>query len=96
VDTFALSNIHEHQVEFMKDFEAQGGISFFLLYYSKKEEYYYLRLEELLEFWKRAKLGGRKSFRKEELTPEYFVKMRCGGIVPFLDLLKKDLEGREE
>lgn len=96
VDTFALANIHEHQVEFMKDFESQGGIAFFLLYYSKKEEYYYLRLEELLEFWKRASEGGRKSFRKEELSPEYYIKMRSGGIIPFLDLLKTDLESREE
>lgn len=96
VDTFALANIHEHQVQFMKDFEAQGGISFFLIHYSKKEEYYYLRLEELLAFWKRASLGGRKSFRKDELSPEYFIKMRSGGLIPFLDLLKKDLEGRED
>lgn len=96
VDTFTLANIHEHQVEFMKDYEAQGGIAFFLIYFSKKEEYYYLRLEELLEYWKRASIGGRKSFRKEELSPEYYIKVRNGGIIPFLDLLKKDLEARED
>ena len=33
-DTFSLQNIHEHQVEFMKNFEKQKGIAFFLLYYS--------------------------------------------------------------
>lgn len=27
-DTFALQNIHEHQVEFMRLFEKQGGIAF--------------------------------------------------------------------
>ena len=31
-DTFALQNIHEHQVLFMRDFEAQEGISFILIY----------------------------------------------------------------
>ena len=31
-DTFALQNIHEHQVAFMEKFEQQGGISFFLIY----------------------------------------------------------------
>lgn len=31
-DTFSLQNIHEHQYEFMKDFEEQGGISFIILY----------------------------------------------------------------
>ena len=28
-DTFALANIHEHQVQFMREFEEQGGIAFF-------------------------------------------------------------------
>ena len=32
-ETFALQNIHEHQVAFMEDFEKQGGIAFFLIYY---------------------------------------------------------------
>src|SRR5574344_743376 len=40
-DTFSLQNIHEHQVQFMKEFEKQGGIAFFLLLYTKREEYYY-------------------------------------------------------
>ena len=30
--TFTLRNIHPHQVEFMKEFEAQDGIAFFLIY----------------------------------------------------------------
>ncbi|MDD5935078.1 MAG: Holliday junction resolvase RecU [Clostridiales bacterium] len=96
VDTFALANIHEHQVEFMKDFEGQGGISFFLIYYSKRDEYYYLRLEELLKFWNRAKEGGRKSFRFEELSADYFIKSKGGVFVPFLELLQKDLNLRDE
>lgn len=34
VDTFPLSNIHPHQVEFMNAFEQQGGIAFFLFFQS--------------------------------------------------------------
>ena len=34
-DTFPLQNIHEHQMQFMSDFEEQNGISFFLVYYTK-------------------------------------------------------------
>lgn len=90
-DTFALQNIHEHQVEFMKNFEEQKGISFFLLYFSVKEEFYYLRLSELLFFWKRAKDGGRKSFRYDELSKEYFFKIKQGLFCPYLELLQKDL-----
>ena len=28
-DTFALANIHEHQVKYMEAFEKQGGVAFF-------------------------------------------------------------------
>ena len=95
-DTFSLQNIHEHQVEFMKNFEKQKGIAFFLLYYSHKEVFYYLRLSELLTFWERAKSGGRKSFRFDELTKEYFFKSKAGAFVPYLDMVQKDLLERKE
>ena len=94
VDTFSLQNIHEHQVAFMKDFEKQGGISFFLIYYTHKDLLYYLPLEMLLFFWSRAKEGGRRSFRYEELNPEYILPKKHGILVPYLDVLQKDLEDR--
>ncbi len=93
-NTFALQNIHEHQITFMKDFEKQGGISFFLIYYSHQDLFFYLRLRELLFFWERAKKGGRKSFRFEELEKNYIVPKKQGVLIPYLDLLKKDLEER--
>lgn len=87
-DTFSIQNIHEHQVQFMKDYEKQGGISFLLLLYSKKEVYYFMRLEELLIFWKRAMDGGRKSFRLEELDTRFFFSGKSGAIVPYLEPLQ--------
>ena len=93
-DTFALQNIHAHQVIFMEKFEKQGGIAFFLIYYTHKDILYYLPLEMLLFFWNRAKEGGRKSFRYEELNPEYILPHKHGIMVPYLDMLRKDLEDR--
>ncbi len=95
VDTFSLQNIHEHQVEFMRRFEAQGGIAFFLIFYSHKNIFHYLPYEMLRFFWDRAQNGGRKSFRYEELNPEYMLPKKSGILVPYLDVLKKDLEDRE-
>lgn len=95
VDTFALQNIHEHQVRFMEQFEKQGGISFFLIYYTAKDLFYYLPYEMLRFFWDRAKEGGRKSFRYEELNPEYIIPKKSGVLIPYLELLKKDLDERE-
>ncbi|MBQ8039381.1 MAG: Holliday junction resolvase RecU [Lachnospiraceae bacterium] len=94
-DTFALQNIHEHQVQFMGDFEKQGGVAFFLIYFTQKDLFYYLPYEMLLYFWNRAEEGGRKSFRFEELNPEYVLPKKNGVLVPYLDALQKDLEDRE-
>ena len=96
VDTFSLQNIHEHQVEFMVNFEKQGGIAFLIIYYSHKDLFYYLNLEQLLMFWKRAKEGGRKSFRFDELDPKFEIPKKYGILVPYLDMLSLDLELRDE
>ena len=94
-DTFPLQNIHEHQVLFMKNFEKQKGIAFLLIFYSAKDIFYYLRFEKLLEFWNRAGRGGRKSFRIEELEEDFFFRSSKGVLVPYLELLQKDLSFRD-
>lgn len=95
VDTFSMNNVHEHQVAFMKEFEAQNGIAFLLIYYKKYEVYYYLTFERLYEFWQRAENGGKKSFRYDELDSSYQIPMLGGGCIHYLDVLKKDLDRRE-
>ena len=95
-DTFALQNIHEHQVTFMRDFEAQDGISFLLIYYTARDMLYYLRFCDLWRFWMRAKEGGRKSFRMDELDPDYFLPKHRSLMVPYLDMVRLDLLARED
>ena len=41
-DTFPLANIHEHQVEFMRNFEKQDGVAFILISFTHRNEFYYL------------------------------------------------------
>ena len=95
VDRFPLQNIHEHQVKFMEDFEKQGGISFFLIYYTHRDEFFYLPYEIFRFFWDRSLAGGRKSFLYEEMNPDYRLPRKHGVLVPYLDILQKDLEERE-
>ena len=45
-------------------------------------------------FWDRAQNGGRKSFRFDELNPEYTLPKKYGILVPYLDILQKDLDDR--
>lgn len=94
-ETFPLQNIHEHQITFMGDFERQGGVAFLIIYYSAKNSLYYMRYQEVLKFWNRAQEGGRKSFRYEELDPFFFMEMKNGCYVPYLDAMNRDLELRD-
>ncbi len=95
-DTFPLQNIHEHQVVFMQNFEKQGGISFFIIYFSARSELYYMTFQEMKKFWERGQKGGRKSFRYEELHPDFFLQLKNGCYVPYLEAMQKDIDLREE
>ena len=94
-DTFPLQNIHEHQVSFMQEFEAQEGISFLLISFSHRNCYYYMRCSEMMNFWNRSLQGGRKSFLLTELDERYFLPEKNGFLVPFLDGIRQDLEDRD-
>lgn len=94
-DTFPLQNLHAHQVEFMRQFEKQEGIAFLIIYFSTRNELYYMPFAEIEKFWERAESGGRKSIRYEELNPMYFMELKNGCYVPYLDVLQLDLQQRD-
>ena len=94
-DTFPLSNVHEHQVLFMADYEAQGGVSFMLIYYVTRQMVYYMPFRQLKESWDRRQEGGRKSIPFHELEESFFLPIKSGYIIPFLDGLQRDLEERD-
>ncbi len=91
-DTFPLANIHEHQMDFMEKWQLQDGIAFFLIYFTSRDEYYYLTYDLARVFFDRMASGGRKSFRINELQPEFFFASRPGIPVPYLDMIQKDLD----
>lgn len=94
VDTFPMMNIHEHQIEFMRDFEQQDGIAFLLIYYTNRNEVIYLPYRDLIKFYERSVNGGRKSFKYDELNLDYKVKSAPGALVHYLELINKDLSER--
>ena len=95
VDTFSLQNIHEHQMLFMQRFEKQGGISFLIIMYTHRNEIYYVPFDHVLSFWNRAKEGGRKSFRFEEIDQSFMIRQNHGVLVPYLETLQMDLDRRD-
>ena len=95
-DTFSLQNLHPHQVEFMKNFEKQNGISFLLIYFTSGHVCYYMSFQEMMKYWNRAKEGGVKHFKYEELDIGFFVPLKQGMILHYLECLQKVLEQKDQ
>ncbi|MDO4766394.1 MAG: Holliday junction resolvase RecU [Eubacteriales bacterium] len=96
-DILPLSNIHEHQMEFMKDFERQEGISFFLVRFELADEIYLLPYSFILKFVEKSKTGGRKSIPLEVIRQEGFpVEIQQGYFVHYLESLNQYLAARKD
>ena len=50
----------------------------------------------LVVFWERAKNGGRKSFRFDELDESYVFHQKNGYFVPYLEMIQKDMDEQDE
>lgn len=93
-DTFSIHNIHEHQINFMKEFELQDGISFIILYFSTRDEFYYVPFSDIIRFWGRSENGGRKSFTYKEINQNFRIYANQGIPVHYLETIQKDIELR--
>lgn len=72
-NSFPLQNIHEHQVNHMKNVFSAGGITFLLIHFRIYEETYLLYGEDFFDFWHRQQNGGRKSITYSELAKKGFL-----------------------
>lgn len=84
--SFPLQNIHEHQVEHMKNVMKQGGITFLIVGFSSLDRYFIVPYDIIEAKWDRMKEGGRKSIAIAEFERETFeIEL---GYMPTLDYLK--------
>jgi recombination protein U len=94
-DTFSMRNIHQHQIDFMRDFESQQGISFLVIAFTARNQFYYMRFSELTEYLNRREQGHANNFKYQELNPDYFLRQKGGALVHYLEGLSKDLQERD-
>ena len=80
----------------MKEFEEQDGIAFLLIYFKAKDTFMYLPYAKLDEFWRRMEEGGAKHFKYEELDIGFFVPLKQGMILHYLECLQKVLEQKDQ
>lgn len=62
-EIFPLSNIHIHQMEFMREFERQRGIAFLILFLQLKIKPTIFRLPVLTNSGKECSMEAKKAFR---------------------------------
>ena len=88
-----LQNVHEHQIEFMRSFRDNGGVSFLIVSFSRTGEIFILPFEVLEEYHKNALAGGRKSIPYDAFEKKYIAEVKMGGIVDFITPLNVYLSG---
>ena len=64
--SFPLQNIHEHQVDHMKNVQKHGGIVFFIIKFTVLDRYFIVPYARFESFWERMQSGGRKSITLSE------------------------------
>ncbi|MBM7717167.1 recombination protein U [Bacillus thermophilus] len=93
---FPLDNIHQHQMDFLKSWQDQGAVTFFLIEFAIHHEVYFVPFDLVLEWWLNAKRGGRKSIPykwfKENCS---LVKSSRGIPLDYLKCLEREADGEQ-
>ena len=94
--SLALSNIKQHQVDFMNAFSAQDGIAFILVSFIDLERCFVMDIEELDRWWEDASRGGRKSIPAEAFDEAIAVERDHRYLVHYLPAVQALLDKRNE
>ncbi|PKM50222.1 MAG: Holliday junction resolvase RecU [Firmicutes bacterium HGW-Firmicutes-7] len=79
-----LQNIHQHQIDFMTDFEKQDGIAFLIVFFALHNEYYYLPFKQLKEFYLSS---SKKTMSYEMFEKQYKIDTKSGYYLHYLEPL---------
>ena len=86
-----LQNIHAHQIQFMADFEKQGGLAFLIVSYRRTGEYFCVPFPAIEACWNEAQNGGRKSIPYEKLDKGLLISNKSGFLLHYLEAVAKML-----
>lgn len=89
-DKFPIANIHKHQVDYMADWEVQGGVSFLIVLFTHRQLAYYMRFKEVKDYY-----YNKKSFEIDSLDENYFIDMKNKIKIDILSKLQLDIDSRE-
>lgn len=82
-----IQNIHEHQIEYMKDINYQGGLSFIIIHFKAYNEYFLIPFEIIWDYYIGSKNGKRKSIPYKALDKNFQIPITTNGILNYLPIL---------
>ncbi|MCL2619263.1 MAG: Holliday junction resolvase RecU, partial [Defluviitaleaceae bacterium] len=87
-----LQNIHDHQIDFMREFARQDGVAFLLVRFAAVDRVFFLPFRELQGFWLAAQDGGRKSIPLDAFDGDLTATAKSGAMVHYLEPLSRYLQ----
>ncbi len=91
-----IANIHGHQIEFMKAFEKQDGLSFLIVHFKFCDETFLLPFKSLEPYWQASKNGGRKSIPYKDFNQEYRIYPNQNIFLHYLETINSYLTRKEQ
>lgn len=91
-----LQNIHDHQIEYLKDIDYQGGLAFIIIHFKHYDEYYLIPFEIIWHYQQKSQEGGRKSIPYKAMKSIFRIKRERNGILNYLPTLNNYLEWKEK
>lgn len=83
-----LSNIAEHQYEYIENFIKQDGYAFIICHFKKLQKFYLIPGEIVLDYYYKSLNSGRKSIPEKKLKKEYEIKIdKWTGLLNYLPQL---------
>lgn len=95
--SFPLKNVHQHQVNHMRDVVKQKGIAFTIVKFSKLNRYFLVPFSVLEEAWHQMENGGKKSIPLQDFETKT-IEIKPGYLprVDYLSALKKLITNNKE
>ena len=91
-----IQNVHEHQIEFMNEFQHQNGVAFLLVHFSRYNEYFFLPFEVLNKYYIESKKGGRKSIPYSAFEKQYEIEQKNSTILNYLQAVNVYLHNKDK
>lgn len=90
--SFALNNIHDHQVIHLKNILIHKGISFIIIYFKYHMRYFLLESKYLLKYWENKETGRKSIPFSEFLINGYTIYKNQDDILDYLKIVQEIID----